>query len=151
MMQSHFQGPLLGSFEYVPYTAFTIVCTINVSIDCKKNKVSNPNERENILDIFLFLIIGQKITHCCNYPFVPMSPKKYASSVFNVVGRSRKNAGRMNSGCEESISGIKNDFFPTLSNSAFETEFGSVHNGLPFQPQWSESKYTDMNRKMLSL
>ena len=26
MMQSHFQGPLLGSFEYVPYTALTIVC-----------------------------------------------------------------------------------------------------------------------------
>ena len=42
-------------------------------------------------------------------------------------------------------------FFPTLSNSAFETEFGSVHNGVPFRPQWSESKYTDMNRKMLSL
>ena len=42
MMQSHFQGPLLGCFEYVPYTAITIVCTINVSIDCKKNKVSNP-------------------------------------------------------------------------------------------------------------
>ena len=40
MMQSHFQGPLLGCFEYVPYTALTIVCTINVSIDCKKNKVS---------------------------------------------------------------------------------------------------------------
>ena len=50
MMQSHFQGSLLGCFEYVPYTALTIVCTINVSIDCKKNKVSNPNERENILD-----------------------------------------------------------------------------------------------------
>ena len=45
MMQSHLQGPLLGCFEYVPYTALTIVCTINVSIDCKKNKVSNPNER----------------------------------------------------------------------------------------------------------
>ena len=50
MMQSHFQDPLLGCFEYVPYIALTIVCTINVSIDCKKNKVSNPNERENILD-----------------------------------------------------------------------------------------------------
>ena len=45
MMQSHLQGPLLGCFEYVPYTALTIVCTISVSIDCKKNKVSNPNER----------------------------------------------------------------------------------------------------------
>ena len=40
--QRHFQGSLLGCFEYVPYTALTIVCTINVSIDCKKNKVSNP-------------------------------------------------------------------------------------------------------------
>ena len=43
------------------------------------------------------------------------------------------------------------DFFATLSNSAFETKFGSVHNGVPFQPQRSKSKYTDMNRKMLSL
>ena len=50
MMQSHFQGSLLGCFEYVPYTALTIVRTINVSIDCNKNKVSNPNDRENILD-----------------------------------------------------------------------------------------------------
>ena len=50
MMLSHFQGPLLCSFEYVPYTALTIVETINVSIDCKKNEVSNPNERKNILD-----------------------------------------------------------------------------------------------------
>ena len=29
MMQSHFQGPLLGCFEYVPSTALSIVCTIN--------------------------------------------------------------------------------------------------------------------------
>ena len=50
MMQSHFQGFLFGCFEYVPYTALTIVCTINVNIDCKKNKVSNPIRRENILD-----------------------------------------------------------------------------------------------------
>ena len=48
--QRHFQGPLLGCFEYVPYTALTIVCIISVSIDCKKNKVSNPNDRKNILD-----------------------------------------------------------------------------------------------------
>ena len=46
MMQSHFQGSLLGCFEYEPYTALAIVCTINVSIDCKKNKVSNPIERK---------------------------------------------------------------------------------------------------------
>ena len=37
--QRHFQGSLFGCFEYVPYTALTIVCTINVSIDCKKNKL----------------------------------------------------------------------------------------------------------------
>ena len=48
--QRHFQGSLIGCFEYVPYTALTIVCTINVSIDCKKNKVSNPFTRKNILD-----------------------------------------------------------------------------------------------------
>ena len=48
--QRHFQGSLFGCFEYVPYIALTIVCTINVSIDYKKNKVSNPNERENIHD-----------------------------------------------------------------------------------------------------
>ena len=40
--------PLACCFEYVPYTTLTIVCTMNVSIDCKKNKVSNPNERNNI-------------------------------------------------------------------------------------------------------
>ena len=50
MMQSHFQGPLLGCFEYVPYTGLAIVCTINVSIDWKKNEVSNPNERKIILN-----------------------------------------------------------------------------------------------------
>ena len=50
MMQSHFPGTLLGCFEYVPYAALTIVCTINVSIDCKKNKVSYPYTRKNILD-----------------------------------------------------------------------------------------------------
>ena len=48
--QRHFQGSLFGCFEYVPYTALTIVCTINVGIDCKKNKVSNPFTRKNILD-----------------------------------------------------------------------------------------------------
>ena len=48
--QRHFQGSLFCCFEYVPYTALTIVCTINVSIDCKKNKVSNPIRRKNILD-----------------------------------------------------------------------------------------------------
>ena len=37
-------------FENVPNTALTIVCTINVSIDCKKNKVSNINQEKKILD-----------------------------------------------------------------------------------------------------
>ena len=37
-------------FENVTNTALTIVCTINMSIDCKKNKVSNPFTRKNILD-----------------------------------------------------------------------------------------------------
>ena len=46
MMQSHFQGPLLGCFEYVPYTALTIVKTINVSIDCNWFDVSNPFTRK---------------------------------------------------------------------------------------------------------
>ena len=36
-------------FENAPNTALTIVCTINVSIDCKKNKVSNLNQEKNIL------------------------------------------------------------------------------------------------------
>ena len=48
--QRHFQHSLFGCFEYVPYTALTIVCTITVSIDCKKNRVSNPFTRKNILD-----------------------------------------------------------------------------------------------------
>ena len=37
-------------FENAPNTVLTIVCTINVSIDCKKNKVSNLNQEKNILD-----------------------------------------------------------------------------------------------------
>ena len=37
-------------FENVPNTALTIVCKINVSIDCKQNKVSNLNQEKNILD-----------------------------------------------------------------------------------------------------
>ena len=48
--QRHFQGSLFGCFEYVPYTALTIVCTINVSIDCKKNKISNPFTEKNMLN-----------------------------------------------------------------------------------------------------
>ena len=30
--QRHFKGSLFGCFEYVPYTALTIVCTINVRL-----------------------------------------------------------------------------------------------------------------------
>ena len=37
-------------FENAPSTALTIVCTINVSIDCKKDKVSNLNQENIILD-----------------------------------------------------------------------------------------------------
>ena len=37
-------------FENAPNTSLTIVYTINVSIDCKKNKVSNLNQEKNILD-----------------------------------------------------------------------------------------------------
>ena len=51
--QRHFQGSLFGCFEYVPYTALTIACTINVRIDCKKNKVSNPFTRK------IYLIVNQ--------------------------------------------------------------------------------------------
>ena len=36
-------------FENAPYTELTIVCTINVSIDCKKSEVSNLNQQNNIL------------------------------------------------------------------------------------------------------
>ena len=32
----------------MPHTTLTIVCTINVSIDCECFDVSNPSERENI-------------------------------------------------------------------------------------------------------
>ena len=34
MMQSHFQGPLLGCFEYVHYTALTIVLLVFGACDC---------------------------------------------------------------------------------------------------------------------
>ena len=36
-------------FENAPYSELTIVCTINVSIDCKKNEVSNLLLEKNIL------------------------------------------------------------------------------------------------------
>ena len=39
--------------ENAPSTALTIVCTINVSIDCKKNKVSNLNQEK------IYLIVNQ--------------------------------------------------------------------------------------------
>ena len=32
----------------MPHTTLTIVCTINVSIDCECFDVSNPSERKNI-------------------------------------------------------------------------------------------------------
>ena len=48
MHQDTFKGSLLGCSENVSDTPLTIVCTINVSIDCDKFNVSNPNERKNI-------------------------------------------------------------------------------------------------------
>ena len=42
------KGSLVDCQEDVPYTALTIVCTINVSIDCDCFDVSNPPTRENI-------------------------------------------------------------------------------------------------------
>ena len=47
--QRHFQGSLFGCFEYLPYIALTIVCTINVSIDCSWLDVSSPFTRKIIL------------------------------------------------------------------------------------------------------
>ena len=44
-----FKAPC-SCFENAPYTELTIVCTINVSIDSKKNEVSNLNQEKNILD-----------------------------------------------------------------------------------------------------
>ena len=41
-----FKGSLFG--ENVSNTTLTIVCTINVSIDCDCFDVSNPSERKNI-------------------------------------------------------------------------------------------------------
>ena len=43
-----FKGSLVDCQEDVPYTALTIVCTINVSIDCDCFDVSNPPTRKNI-------------------------------------------------------------------------------------------------------
>ena len=55
-------------FENAPYTELTFVCTINMSIDCKKNEVPNLNKEKNILDCntrqsclcFVFKIIVRK-------------------------------------------------------------------------------------------
>ena len=52
--QRHFQGPMLGCYEYVPYTSLTIVsivCSINVSIDCNWFDVSNPSTRKKQIKI----------------------------------------------------------------------------------------------------
>ena len=46
----HFKGSLVGCSENVSNTTLTIVCTINVSIDCNGFQVPNPNGRKNILD-----------------------------------------------------------------------------------------------------
>ena len=42
------KGSLVDCQEDVSYTALTIVCTINMSIDCDCFDVSNPSTRKNI-------------------------------------------------------------------------------------------------------
>ena len=42
---------MFGCQENVSNTTLTIVCTINVSIDCDCFDVSNPSERKNIQKI----------------------------------------------------------------------------------------------------
>ena len=42
------KGSLVDCQEDVSYTALTIVCTMNVSIDCDCFDVSNPSTRKNI-------------------------------------------------------------------------------------------------------
>ena len=42
------KGSLVDCQEDVSYTALTIVCTINVSLDCDCFDVSNPPTRKNI-------------------------------------------------------------------------------------------------------
>ena len=46
--QRHFQRLLAWLLENISNTALTIVCTINVSIDCNVFDVSNPLARKNI-------------------------------------------------------------------------------------------------------
>ena len=47
--KGHFQRLLVWFRENVSNTTLTIVCTINVSIDCDWFQVPNPITRENIL------------------------------------------------------------------------------------------------------
>ena len=49
MQSNTFEAPCC-CLENVPNTALNIVCTITVSIDCKKNKISNSFTRKNRLD-----------------------------------------------------------------------------------------------------
>ena len=49
MLKDTFKGSLCGCSENVSNTALTIVCTINVSIDCDWFQVPNPFTRNNIL------------------------------------------------------------------------------------------------------
>ena len=48
MLKDTFKRSLLGCQQNVSNTTFTVVCTINVSIDCDCFDVSSPNERKNI-------------------------------------------------------------------------------------------------------
>ena len=66
----HFQGSLFGCFENAPYTALSIVYSINVSIDCKKNKISDLLWEKNILNyksrhqVAWFVYVFNKIFVC---------------------------------------------------------------------------------------
>ena len=51
MLKDTYKGSLLGCQENVSSTTLTIVCSINVSIDCDFFDVPNPNEKKNIQKI----------------------------------------------------------------------------------------------------
>ena len=69
-------------FDNAPYTELTIVCTINVSIDCKMNEVSNLNQEKNILDcntrkVLLCLWLVFKIIVCKDDDFSAPTATKF--------------------------------------------------------------------------
>ena len=91
-MHDTFKGSLLGCFENVSYTSLTIVCTINVSIDCDGFDVSNPNERkiytnENQDDEMLRLCLFLKIVVCKNDDFSAFRATKFINENFGKCTR----------------------------------------------------------------